>query len=69
MRATGDMGVLKGYDLMKMAPGTNPKAVGLYKVMTTSEKLSWMNDLIGIVAFEALDPMWMDVGIAIYEWK
>ena len=65
----GDMCVLKGFDLMKMNVGGNPSAVGLWTFMTTSEKLSWMNELIALVAFEALDPMWMEVNITIYDWK
>ena len=69
MTMTGDMGVLKGFDLMRMTGGGNPRAVGLWKFMTTSEKLGWMNDLIALVTFEALDPMWMESNITIYEWK
>jgi len=69
MTMTGDMGVLKGYDLMKMTGDGNPKAVGLWSFMTTSEKLGWMNDVIALVVFEALDPMWMESDITIYEWK
>ncbi len=69
MTATGDMGVLKGHDLMKMNPVGNPAAVGLWTFMTKSEKLNWMNDTIALVTFEALDPMWMDGNITIYEWK
>lgn len=68
MTVSGDMGVFKGFDLMKMA-GTKPGAVGLYSFMTTSEKLGWMNDLIAVVTFEALDPMWMELNIAVHEWK
>ena len=68
MTMTGDMGVLKGLDMMKMTSG-NPKAVGLWTFMTTSEKLGWMNDLIALVTFEALDQMWMESNITIYEWK
>jgi len=37
--------------------------------MTTSEKLGWMNDLIALVTFEALDPMLENSNITIYEWK
>ena len=69
MTMTGDMGVLKGFDLMKMSAGGNPKAVGLWSFMTMSEKLGWMNDLIALVTFEALDQMWMESNITIYEWK
>jgi hypothetical protein len=66
---TGDMGVLKGFDLMKMTMGSKPTSVGLWSFMTMSEKLSWMNDLIAIVTFEALDPMWTEFNITIWEWK
>lgn len=66
---TGDMGILKGFDLMKMTPGGKPAAVGLWSFMTTSEKLGWINDLIALVTFEALDPMWEQSNITIYEWK
>ncbi len=69
MTKSGDMGVLKGFDLMKMKVGGMPAAVGLWNFMTTSEKLSWMNDLIALVTFEALDPMWMESNLTIYEWK
>jgi hypothetical protein len=68
MTMSGDMGVLKGFDMMKMAGG-KPGAVGLYSFMTMSEKLGWMNDLIAVVTFEALDPMWMEMNIMIHEWK
>jgi len=69
MTTSGDMGVLKGLDLMKMNNAGNPAAVGLWTFMTTSEKLNWMNDIIALVTFEALDPMWMESNITIYEWK
>jgi hypothetical protein len=65
---SGEMGVFKGFDLMRMA-GAKPGAVGLYSFMTKSKKLGWMNDLIAIITFEALDPMWMELNIAIHEWK
>jgi hypothetical protein len=68
MMTTGDMAVLKGFDLLKMAGGM-PTAVGLWTFMTISEKIGWMNDLSALVTFEALDPMWMEVNITIYEWK
>ncbi len=68
MTATGDMGVFKGTDLSKMM-GTKPGAVGLYSFMTTSEKLGWMNDMIAVVTFEALDAMWMELNITVHEWK
>jgi len=69
MTMTGDMGVLKGFDLMKMMEGGKPASVGLWTFMTTSEKLSWMNNLIAVITFEALDPMWMELNITINEWK
>jgi hypothetical protein len=68
MTSTGDMAVLKGFDLMRMM-GANPTSVGLYTFMTMSEKLGWMNDLIALVTFEALDPMWETFSMTIYEWK
>jgi hypothetical protein len=69
MTSTGDMAVLKGFDLMKMTMGANPTSVGLYTFMTMSPKLAWMNDLIALVTFEALDPMWENFTMTIYEWK
>ncbi len=69
MTATGDMAIVKGFDLMKMTVGKNPSSVGLYKFMTMSEKLAWLNDLIALVTFEALDPMWQEFNMTIYEWK
>jgi len=68
MTMSGEMSMLKGDDLMKMTQGKNPAAVGLWSFMTMSEKLSWMNDLVALVTFEALDPMWMESAITIYEW-
>jgi len=65
----GDMCTMKSYDLLQMTAKGNPSAVGLYTFMTQSEKLAWMNNLIALVTFEALDPMWMDSTITIYEWK
>jgi hypothetical protein len=67
MTTAGDMGILKGIDLSKMADGT-PKAVGLWSFMTASEKLNWMNDVIAVVALEALDPMWEGFTMTVYEW-
>jgi hypothetical protein len=69
MTESGDMGVFKGFDMMKMSSAGNPSAVGLWSFMTTSQKLDWMNDIIALVVFEALDPMWMESNITIYEWK
>ena len=63
----GEMGVIKGYDIMKMAQG-KPTSVGLWSFMTMSEKLAWLNDVIALVTFEALDPMWQEFNISIYEW-
>ncbi len=68
MTMGGDMGVLKGFGLMRMAAG-NPSAVGLWSFMTSSDKLGWVNDLIAVVTFEALDPMWEQFNVVIYEWK
>jgi hypothetical protein len=69
MTMTGDMGVVKGFDLMKMMAGGKPTSVGLWSFMSMSEKLSWLNDLIAIVTFEVLDPMWMEFNVTIWEWK
>ncbi len=65
---TGDMGVLKGFGLSKMAQG-KPSAVSLWHFMTTSEKLGWMNDVIAVASYEPIDPMWMQLNITVYEWK
>ena len=64
---TGEMGILKGMDIAKMDKD-KIVSVGLWSFMTASEKLGWMNDLIAIVEFQALDPMWQDFNITIYEW-
>ncbi len=69
MMMTGDMAIIKGFDLMKMVMGKNPTSVGLWTFMTMSEKLGWINDLIALVTFEAMDPMWMEMNITIWEWK
>jgi hypothetical protein len=69
MTMSGDRGVLKGFSMMKMMMGGNPKAVGLWSFMAMSEKLSWMNELIALVTYEAQDPMWMESKITICEWK
>jgi hypothetical protein len=69
MTMSGDMGILKGFDLMKVTMSSKPTAVGLMSFMTMSEKLGWMNDLVALVTFEALDPMWEESNITIYEWK
>jgi hypothetical protein len=66
MTMTGDMAVVKGMDLMKMRP--KPMAVGLWSFMTMSEKLGWLNEVAAVVVFEAVDPMWMEVNVSIYEW-
>jgi len=69
MTMTGDMGIVKGFDLMKMTMGKNSTSVGLWTFMTMSEKLGWMNDLIGVATYEALDPMWEQFNLTICEWK
>jgi len=48
--------------------GDKPMSLGLWTFMTMSDKLSWLNDVIAIVTFEGLDPMWQEFNIAIYEW-
>jgi hypothetical protein len=68
MTMNGDMCVMRGLDLMKMTPGTKPTSVGLWTFMTMSEKLAWLNDVIALVTFEALDPMWTEFNITICEW-
>ena len=68
MTMTGDMFIVKGFDLMKMTMGSNPTAVGLWSFMTMSEKLAWLNNTVAIVTFEAQDPMWMESKITIWEW-
>jgi hypothetical protein len=68
MTMGGDMAVLKGHGLAKMVDG-KPMGTALYSFMTMSEKLGWMNDLIAIVSFEAIDPMWQEFNMTIYEWK
>lgn len=68
MTTTGEMCVIKGFDLMKMTPGNKPASVGLWSFMTMSEKLAWLNDTIAVVTFEALDPMWTEFNITINEW-
>ena len=69
MTMSGDMGVLKGFGLMKMTMAAKPSAVALWSFMTVSEKLSWMNDTIVLVTYEAQDIMWNEFNITIYEWK
>ena len=69
MTMTGDMAVVKGVSLMKMTMGKNPTAVGLWSAMTMSEKMMWVNDTILLVTFEAMDPMWTEISVAIWEWK
>lgn len=65
---TGDMATLKGFDLAKMVEGKGV-SVGLLSFMTMAEKLDWMNDVIAVITFEALDPMWQDFNVTIYEWQ
>jgi len=43
--------------------------VGLWSFVTMSEKLGWMNELIAVATIEALDPMWMEFNLTVYEWK
>jgi len=69
MTMKGDMAVVKGHDIMKMTMGKNPTAVGIWSFMTMSENLAWLNDTITLVTFEALDPMWTEINVAIWEWK
>ena len=69
MTMTGDMGIVKGVSLMKMEMGKNPSAVGLWTFMTMSEKMAWVNNTIFVVTFEAMDPMWNELNVAIWEWK
>ena len=69
MSSTGEMAIVRGFDLSKMMMGAKPTSVGLWTFMTMSEKWAWMNDLIAVVTFEALDPMWESFNIVIYEWK
>jgi hypothetical protein len=54
---TGDMAILKGFDLAKMVEGKGV-SVGLLSFMTMAETLDWMNDVIAVITFVALDPMW-----------
>ena len=42
MSMTGDMGVVKGVSLMKMAMGKDTDKRGLIDLMTMSEKLGWL---------------------------
>ena len=69
MTMTGDMAVAKGMSLSKMEMGKNPTALGLWGLMTMSDKLAWINNTIFLVTFEAADPMWSEINIAIWEWK
>jgi len=68
MTMTGDMAVAKGMSLSKMEMGKNPTALGLWSLMTMSDKLAWINNTIFLVTFEAVDPMWSEINIAIWEW-
>ena len=69
MTMMGDMAVVKGVDLSSMMMGKNPTSVGLWTFMTMSEKLAWVNTQICLVTFEAMDPMWSELHITIWEWK
>jgi hypothetical protein len=68
MTMTGEMAILKGFDLAKTVEGKNV-SVGLWSFMTMSDNLAWMNELIAVVTFEALDPMWEQFAMTIYEWS
>jgi len=68
MTASGDMGAVKGFALSKMVQN-KPSAVSLWHFMTSSEKLSWMNDIIAVVSYESVDPRWMELNLTVYEWK
>ncbi|MCW4017310.1 MAG: hypothetical protein NWF00_01285 [Candidatus Bathyarchaeota archaeon] len=65
---TGEIAILKGFDLAKMVEGKGV-SVGLLSFMTLAEKLDWINDVIAVVTFEALDAMWQDFNVVIYEWN
>jgi hypothetical protein len=64
----GDMAVIKGSDLSKMMDSGKPSSVGLWSFMTMSEKLGWLNDTIAVVVWQALDPMWQEFNMTVYEW-
>ncbi|HMK93992.1 MAG TPA: hypothetical protein VK536_01195 [Candidatus Limnocylindrales bacterium] len=68
MTMTGDMAVVKGMALSKMSMDKKPTSVGLWSMMTMSEKLMWVNDTICLVTFDAVDPMWMEFMVTIWEW-
>lgn len=63
---SGEVAFIKSYDISKMEDGKG-KAIGVWSFMTAAEKLSWMNNLIAIVSTNALDPMWMEFNVEIYE--
>src|SRR5665647_2295315 len=63
MTMTGDMAVMKGFDLMKMVPGAKPMSVGLWSFMTMSEKIGWLNETVALVTFEAADKIWMELNV------
>lgn len=65
--STGEMGTLKGFDVAKMVQN-KPVSVGLWTFMTMSDKLMWLNNVMAIVTFEGVDPMWQEFNITIYEW-
>ena len=69
MTMAGDMAVIKGNDLSKMMEDGKPGSVGLWSFMTMSEKLGWLNDVIAVVTWQAIDPMWQEFNMTIYEWK
>lgn len=65
--STGEMGTIKGFDVAKMT-GDKPMSVGLWTFMTASDKLAWLNDVMAIVTFEGVDPMWQEFNMTVYEW-
>jgi hypothetical protein len=65
---TGEMAVYKGMEIAKMVSDKG-KSVGLWNFMTMAPKWDWMNETIMMVTVEAMDPMWMDFKISIYEME
>ena len=67
MTRDGERCILKGFGLMKIEINDKTSAVSLWRMLTNSEKLSWINDLIAVVTFESDDMMWTDFNIIIHE--
>ena len=65
--ASGEMGIVRGFDVSKMVEGKGV-SVGLWTFMTMAENVSWLNELVAIVTFKAMDPMWQEFHMTIYEW-